>query len=72
MASVHIRDVPDDVLAKLRSRAAAQQQSLQAHLLGMLADAADSYTSREAADRAREIALRSSASADDIAEAAAP
>jgi len=52
MPSVQIKDVPDDVHAVLRQRAAAAGQSLQEYLLGRLVADASRPTLDEVLDRA--------------------
>jgi plasmid stability protein len=52
MPSIHVDDVPDDVHATLRRRAAAAGQSLQEYLLAHLVQAAHSPTVDEVLDRA--------------------
>ena len=39
MAQVLIRDLPDDVVERLKAKAAAEGSSLEAHLRGLLAEA---------------------------------
>ena len=51
MTSVQVKDVPDDVHATLRRRAAIAGQSLQEYLLGRLIDEARSPTLDEVLDR---------------------
>ena len=50
--SIQVKDVPDDVHATLRRRAAAAGQSLQEYLLARLTDAARTPTLDEVLDRA--------------------
>lgn len=50
--SIQVKDVPDDVHATLRSRAAAAGMSLQEYLLGRLVDEARTPTLDEVLDRA--------------------
>lgn len=52
MPSVQIKDVPDEIHAVLRQRAAAAHQSLQEYLLGRLIDEASEPTLEELLDRA--------------------
>jgi plasmid stability protein len=52
MPSVQIKDVPDDVHAVLRRRAAAAHQSLQEYLHSRLVDEASRPTLDEVLDRA--------------------
>ena len=52
MPSVQIKDVPDDVHAVLRRRAAAAGKSMQEYLLGRLVDEASRPTLDEVLDRA--------------------
>lgn len=52
MASVQIKDVPDDIHAVLRRRAAAAGKSLQEYLLGRLTDEARRPTIEEVLERA--------------------
>ncbi len=52
MPSLQIKNVPDDVHAVLRQRAAEAHQSLQEYLLGRLVAEARRPTLREVVDRA--------------------
>jgi hypothetical protein len=52
MPSVQVKDVPDDVHATLRRRAAAAGMSLQEYLLGRLIEDAHAPTLDEVLDRA--------------------
>ncbi|MGI8759351.1 MAG: FitA-like ribbon-helix-helix domain-containing protein [Acidimicrobiales bacterium] len=52
MPSIQVKDVPDDVHATLRRRAAAVGQSLQEYLLARLVDDAHTLTVDELLDRA--------------------
>ena len=52
MPSIQVKDVPDDVHATLRRRAAAAGMSLQEYLLGRLVEDARTPTLEEVLDRA--------------------
>ena len=52
MPSIQVKDVPDDVHATLRRRAAAAGQSLQEYLLARLVDEASTPTVDEVLERA--------------------
>lgn len=52
MPSIQVKDVPDDVHATLRRRAAAAGMSLQEYLLGRLVEDAQTPTLDEVLDRA--------------------
>ena len=52
MPSIQVKDVPDDVHATLRRRAAAAGMSLQEYLLGRLVEDAHTPTLEEVLDRA--------------------
>lgn len=52
MPSIQVKDVPDDVHATLRKRAAAAGMSLQEYLLGRLTEDAHTPTLDELLDRA--------------------
>ncbi|MCL4292294.1 MAG: hypothetical protein KJ056_04600 [Acidimicrobiia bacterium] len=52
MPSIQIKDVPEDVHATLRRRAAAAGMSLQEYLLGRLSEDASTPTLDEVLDRA--------------------
>lgn len=52
MPSVQVKDVPDDVHAVLRQRAAAAGQSLQEYVLKLLTEEARTPTVAEVLDRA--------------------
>jgi plasmid stability protein len=54
MPSIQIKDVPEDVHATLRRRAAASGKSLQEYLLARLADEARAPTLEEILDRIEE------------------
>ena len=54
MPSIQIKNVPDDVHATLRRRAAAAGQSLQEYLLSHLIEDAEASTLDELLDRAGE------------------
>lgn len=69
MATVHLRDIPDDTLTTLKVRAARAGQSLQAYLRQLLEVEAATLTTEEAAREARQIAARSSVTADDVLDA---
>jgi plasmid stability protein len=47
MATIQIRDVPEDVYEKIRLRARAEGKSIQAYLLDLLTDGASKPTKRE-------------------------
>lgn len=66
MASIHVRDVPEETLTTLRVRAARAGQSLQAYVLGMLIGEADTLSMDEFADEARSIASRGNVTEEDI------
>jgi len=59
--SIQVKDVPDDVHATLRRRAAAEGRSLQEYLLARLVDDAATPTIDELLDR---VAYRSGGRAD--------
>lgn len=52
MPSIQVKDVPADVHATLRRRAAAEGMSLQAYLLALLIDNAHTSTLEDVLDRA--------------------
>jgi hypothetical protein len=52
MPSIQVKDVPDDVHATLRRRAAAAGMSLQEYLLARLVEDAHTPTLQEVLDRA--------------------
>lgn len=66
MATIHVRDVPDETLTTLKVRAARSGQSLQAYVRGLLEGEARTLTPEEAAEQARAIAARSTVTADDV------
>lgn len=51
MPSIQVKDVPDEVHATLRKRAAAAGQSLQEYLLAHLVEVASTMTLDEVLDR---------------------
>jgi antitoxin FitA len=69
MATLHVREVSDETLRTLKTRAARAGQSLQAYVRRLLEVEAASLTPEEAAERARDIAARSSVSSDDVVAA---
>lgn len=69
MAVVQVRDLPPDTMRILKVRAAHARQSLQGYLLELLIDHANTLTPAEAADRARDIAGRSSVTSPDVTRA---
>ncbi|GDY33259.1 FitA-like ribbon-helix-helix domain-containing protein [Gandjariella thermophila] len=71
MATVHVRDVSDHTLTTLKVRAARSGQSLQSYLRELLELEAETLTPEEAAERARDIASRSTVTADDVVDAVA-
>ncbi|MCT2593658.1 hypothetical protein LHJ74_27770 [Streptomyces sp. N2-109] len=71
MATIHVREVPDDTLTTLRVRAAQAGQSLQAYVRQLLDSEAATLTAGEAAAEARGIAARGHVTSDDVAEAMA-
>ncbi|WP_328771206.1 FitA-like ribbon-helix-helix domain-containing protein [Streptomyces sp. NBC_00286] len=56
MPSIVIRDVPDDILATLKKRAAKEGKSLQAYILELLTREATTPTNTELAERMRHTA----------------
>jgi antitoxin FitA len=71
MATIHVRDVPEDTLTTLKVRAARAGQSLQAYVRQLLDSEAAVLTPEEAAEQARAIAARSRVTADDVTDAIA-
>ncbi|MEU0763254.1 hypothetical protein ABZ351_26600 [Streptomyces microflavus] len=71
MATIHIREVPDETVTTLKVRAARSGQSLQAYLLQLLVGEAALLTPEEAAEQARGIAARGRVTADDVSDALA-
>ncbi|WTB90205.1 hypothetical protein OIE99_19120 [Streptomyces cellulosae] len=69
MATIHVRDVPEDTLRILKTRAARSGQSLQNYVLQLLTGEATLLSLEEAAREARAIAERADVTADDISEA---
>ncbi|MFG2513237.1 hypothetical protein [Streptomyces sp. NPDC048584] len=69
MATIHVRDVPEDTLRTLKTRAAQSGQSLQNYVLQLLTGEAAMLSPAEAAREARAIAARGGVTADDISEA---
>jgi plasmid stability protein len=68
MATIHVRDVGEDTVRTLKTRAARAGQSLQAYVRLLLDEEASMLTMEEAADEARSIAERSSVTTEDILE----
>lgn len=71
MAIVHVRDVPEDVLRTLKTRAARGGLSLQAYVRQVLEREAAMLSAEEAVERARTIAARSAVTTDDVLAAIA-
>lgn len=69
MATIHVRDVPEDTLTTLKVRAARSGQSLQSYVLQLLIGEAALLTPAEAAEEARSIASRGEVTADDVSDA---
>ena len=67
MVSLSVKNVPEDVLEKLRARAQRNRRSLQAELLAILEDSANRrrFSVDEAYQRIRAIGLKT---ADDSAQ----
>ena len=59
MATIHVRDVPDDVYARIRSLARVEGRSMNAQVIRLLTtvahDIATTLSVREALDEARQI-----------------
>lgn len=68
MATIHLREVPDETVTTLKVRAARSGQSLQAYLLQLLVGEANLLTPEEAAEQARGIAARGQVTADDVSD----
>ncbi|GFN06103.1 FitA-like ribbon-helix-helix domain-containing protein [Streptomyces microflavus] len=68
MATIHLREVPDETMTTLKVRAARSGQSLQAYLLQLLIGEAALLTPEEAAEQARGIAARGQVTADDVSD----
>ncbi|MBV9026585.1 MAG: hypothetical protein JO362_22940 [Streptomycetaceae bacterium] len=66
MASIHVREVPEETLTILKVRAARAGQSLQAYVRQLLIGEADILTPEEFAAEARSIASRGTVTEDDI------
>jgi antitoxin FitA len=66
MATIHVRDVPENTVTTLKVRAARAGQSLQAYVRQLLDTEAGALTPEEAAERARAIAARSKVTAGDV------
>lgn len=71
MATIHVRNVSETALTRLKVRAAKSGQSLQSYVRELLEGEAETLTPEEAAERARTIAARSAVTADDVVEAIA-
>jgi antitoxin FitA len=68
-ASLSIKNVPDDVLERLRARAVRNRRSLQGELLDLIERAADEVpmiSAREVFDRIRKLNLPAGESSTDI------
>jgi len=56
MGRLYVRNVPDEVMAKLRQRAAAEEVSFSAYVRDLLADRAGQITPAEAAAHLESVA----------------
>jgi antitoxin FitA len=68
-ASLSIKNVPDDVVQRLRARAARNRRSLQGELLDLIERAADelpTISAREVYERIRKLNLPAGESSADI------
>jgi plasmid stability protein len=68
-ASLSIKNVPDDVVERLRARAARNRRSLQGELLDLIERAADelpTISARDVYDRIRKLNLPAGESSADI------
>ena len=68
-ASLSIKNVPDEVVERLRARAARNRRSLQGELLDLIERAADeipTISAREVYDRIRKLNLPAGESSADI------
>lgn len=68
MATIHVREVPDETLTVLKVRAARLGQSLQAYVRQLLEGEAATLTVEEAAEQARSIAARGTVTATDVVD----
>ena len=66
MATIHVRDVPENTVTTLKVRAARAGKSLQVYVRQLLETEAGALTPEEAAERARAIAARSKVTAGDV------
>jgi antitoxin FitA len=71
MATIHVREVPDETLTVLKVRAARLGQSLQAYVRQILEGEAATLSVEEAAEQARSIAARGTVTASDVLDAVA-
>jgi antitoxin FitA len=68
MATIQIRNIPDEVYLTYKERALRARQSLQEYLLGKLVEDARQPTLTEILDRASDNAVESVTTADIITE----
>ena len=66
VATLYIRNVPEDVVEKLRANARANGRSLNAETLEILEEAAAEMSATPITDRIEEIARRLNVSVDDF------
>ncbi|KEZ36080.1 hypothetical protein UK99_04040 [Frankia casuarinae] len=71
MATIHVREVPEETLTIFKVRAARAGRSLQQYVLQLLEGEAATLTAEEAADQARSIASRGTVTATDVVDAIA-
>ncbi len=69
MATLHVRDVPAETMAALKRRAGQAGQSMQAFICEILNREATVLSPQEVAERARQIAERSSVTTEDVLDA---
>lgn len=66
MATLYVRDVPEDLMARLRDRAEEAHQSVQGYIRSLLDRELSVLTMEEATRRAEKIATGSGVTSDDI------
>ncbi|WP_198587127.1 FitA-like ribbon-helix-helix domain-containing protein [Glycomyces xiaoerkulensis] len=66
MTTLYVRDVPEELMARLRSRAEEAHQSVQGYVRSLLDRELSVLTMTEAAQRAEQIAAGGGVTSDDI------
>jgi plasmid stability protein len=69
MTDISVRNVSEDALSRIRVRAAAKRQSLQAYVRDLIERDAYTLTLEEAALKAERVAMRNNVTTEDVLDA---